>query len=71
MSLIHPGLGLGRAGDSPTDWFIAPETSDAPPVGAPEASTAGTPASLPQISTAFEPRGASQVTHFCGTWSFK
>lgn len=27
---IHPGIGLGRAGDSPTDWFIAPETSDAP-----------------------------------------
>src|SRR5688572_20947249 len=31
---IHPGIGLGRAGDSPTDWFIAPETSDAPPVPA-------------------------------------
>jgi L-Lysine epsilon oxidase N-terminal/von Willebrand factor type A domain len=31
---IHPGLGLGRAGDSPTDWFIAPETSDPPLVPA-------------------------------------
>lgn len=29
---IHPGLGLGRAGDSPTDWFIAPETSDPPSI---------------------------------------
>jgi hypothetical protein len=31
---IHPGLGLGRAGDSPTDWFVAPETSDVPLVPA-------------------------------------
>jgi hypothetical protein len=27
---IHPGIGVARAGDSPTDWFIGPETADEP-----------------------------------------
>src|SRR5215475_13503365 len=27
---IHPGMGVARAGDSPTDWFVGPETADEP-----------------------------------------
>src|SRR5262245_39734235 len=27
---IHPGLGVARGGDSPTEWFIGPETADEP-----------------------------------------
>src|SRR5215813_3856932 len=27
---IHPGIGVARVGDSPTDWFIGPETIDEP-----------------------------------------
>ena len=32
---IHPGMGVARAGDSPTEWFVGPETADepAPPPG--------------------------------------
>jgi L-lysine epsilon oxidase-like protein len=27
---IHPGIGVARGGDSPTEWFIGPETADEP-----------------------------------------
>jgi L-Lysine epsilon oxidase N-terminal/von Willebrand factor type A domain len=27
---IHPGMGVARGGDSPTEWFIGPETADEP-----------------------------------------
>jgi len=27
---IHPGIGVARVGDSPTDWFVGPETIDEP-----------------------------------------
>ena len=27
---IHPGIGVARAGDSPTDWFVGPETAEEP-----------------------------------------
>jgi hypothetical protein len=29
---IHPGIGIARVGDSPSDWFIGPETVALPPI---------------------------------------